>query len=105
MSERRFTRLKASLSETAAKTRETVSRELRQSLTVNQESLLNCIDVDYEQSVRQWQELHLPPSGSGEEAEAEADNPYKCFLVPDDDIQVGGGGGGDGGCDLPSLSS
>ncbi|KAF7494499.1 Dedicator of cytokinesis protein 9 [Sarcoptes scabiei] len=57
MSERRFTRLKASLSEhgTAAKTRETVSRGLRQSLNSNNDSLfLSYIDNDYENNVRKW---------------------------------------------------
>src|SRR5699024_7965234 len=60
MSERRFTRLKASLSkETAAKTRETVSRELRQSMSTASAAdtaLLYCIDGDYERSLREWNE-------------------------------------------------
>lgn len=52
MSERRFTRLKGS--STAAKARETVSRELRQSLSANHEAFLYCIDGNYEQTVREW---------------------------------------------------
>ena len=74
MSERRFTKFKASLSkETAAKTRETVSRELRQSLSktnanaitsnsnsISPDGLVSCIETDYERSLRQWnKELRL----------------------------------------------
>ncbi|XP_054168658.1 dedicator of cytokinesis protein 9-like [Oppia nitens] len=53
MAERRFTRLKASLSETAAKTRENVSRELRQSM-VSADSVADDASVgeDYESFVR-----------------------------------------------------
>lgn len=76
MSERRFTRLKASLSETAAKTRETVSRELRQSLTANHESFLHCIDSDYEDSLRKLGQ------------EFENDDLYEKFIVDNDDIEV-----------------
>ncbi|KAH9420409.1 Dedicator of cytokinesis protein 9 [Dermatophagoides pteronyssinus] len=57
MSERRFTRLKQTLSEhgTAAKTRETVSREIRQSLNITNESTFHsCIESDYECKIRQW---------------------------------------------------
>jgi len=56
MAERRFTKLKASLSENAAKTRENVSRELRQSMTATNESLLYCIDSNYESTVRQLEQ-------------------------------------------------
>lgn len=79
MSERRFTRLKASLAENAAKTRETVSRELRQSLNANQESFLDCIDCDYEKCVRQWNELCVPQSEQ---------SIYKPFYVEQNDIEV-----------------
>lgn len=54
MSERRFTRLKATLSETAAKTRESVSRELRQSMSHIQEASPDVIDANYEKFVRNW---------------------------------------------------
>lgn len=58
MSERKFTRLKQSLSQTtgtAAKARETVSRELRQStLSPGMDSQLSAIDADYERSLREW---------------------------------------------------
>jgi hypothetical protein len=53
MAERRFTKLKASLSgQNAAKTRENVSRELRQSLKSNNESIVHCIDTNYESILR-----------------------------------------------------
>jgi hypothetical protein len=53
MAERRFTKLKASLSgQNAAKTRENVSRELRQSLKSNNESILHCIESNYESLFR-----------------------------------------------------
>ena len=58
MSDRKFTRLKQSLSQTtgtAAKARETVSRELRQStLSPGMDSHLSAIDSDYERSLREW---------------------------------------------------
>jgi hypothetical protein len=53
MAERRFTKLKASLSgQNAAKTRENVSRELRQSLKSNSESIVYCIESNYESILR-----------------------------------------------------
>lgn len=112
MSERRFTRLKASLSkETAAKTRETVSRELRQSMTTASAdaSLIYCIDSDYERGLRAWNEelrsvysstlkkIEESPVGEGEEnnkVSSEVASPnceadlLSAFAVADDDVQV-----------------
>ena len=69
MAERRFTRLKASLSETAAKARENVSRELRQSLVSDCETSESVVDDDYELLAR--------------ELEQQTGIPF-----PDDDIDV-----------------
>ena len=104
MSERRFTRLKATLSkETAAKTRETVSRELRQSMTSASNCVqdLHCIEPDYERSLRQWnEELRSNFSSTlkrisedddencGEESGPTDLDLLNAFTVPDDDIQV-----------------
>lgn len=83
MSERLFTRLKQHLSEhgTAAKTRETVSRGLRQSLNINNESIFmfSCIGEEYENNVRQWEN----------ELKQCSQEFAQCFLVDETvDIQV-----------------
>ncbi|KAJ6223084.1 hypothetical protein RDWZM_001629 [Blomia tropicalis] len=104
MSERRFTRLKASLSkETAAKTRETVSREIRQSLTTssNNESIYtHCIDSEYERNIRQWNDSirsRLTACNKPVQEDIEDDikhdgvsdlDFYNSFTIDDDDIQV-----------------
>ena len=104
MSERRFTRLKASLSkETAAKTRETVSREIRQSLTTssNNESIYtHCIDSEYERNIRQWNDSirsRLTACNKPVQEDIVDDikhdgvsdlDFYNSFTIDDDDIQV-----------------
>ncbi|CAG2112733.1 unnamed protein product, partial [Medioppia subpectinata] len=60
MADRKFTRLKASLSETAAKTRENVSRELRQSLVTETENESNeDFDENFELFFQQIEENSL----------------------------------------------
>lgn len=81
MSERRFTRLKGS--STAAKARETVSRELRQSLSANHEAFLYCIDGNYEQTVREWMQQEAEEENKILQAQTEEETCAKEDIAKD----------------------